>query len=387
MSIPVKLSVTEVSMPVNTEGKTAASFPVDIFPSDIIGINIKNASPGQITDNLKTTSGRDNLGMIVSRERNANITPHSYAETRLNFNIKNSQAGTIAKDMPIGNIVTIISGLDSNQISGYMVDSHQFQSETMEELRLTTGLDSAVWPNPSSIFGADSDFSLRRTGGISNRFLRLANIQYTIKGDSSNRAGALLDNATSVDYWSITKDSAVLYDSAYLRPSNFEKITDLNISVGTDYTSNINPNTYSPTTTNYEIVTQKQINSGKLYDDTTMIQNIQSTKIVDFNTIGDSSHGLWTVNNKLNTLQVLISKDFSTYASISAGSKLIEFDTLGTDKLGYYNRDGLETFEHIYGRKGTFISGNDPRLLGGDDSASGGGGADAATSGSIQSWS
>lgn len=386
MSIPVKLSVTEVSMPVNTEGKTAASFPVDIFPSDIIGINIKNASPGQITDKLKTTSGRDNLGMIVSRERNTNITPNSYAETRFIFNIKNSQAGTIAKDMLIGNIVTIISGLDSNQISGYMVDSHQFQSETMEELRLTTGLDSAVWPNPSSIFGVDSDFSLRRTGDISNRFLRLANIQYTIKGDSSNRAGALLDNTTSVNYWSITKDSAVLYDSAYLRPSNSEKMTDLNILVGTDYTSNINPNTYLPTTTNYEIFTQKQINSGKLYDDTTTITTIQS-KSVDFNTIGDSSHGLLTVNDKLNTLQVLISKDFSTYASISAASKLIEFDTLGTDKLGYYKRDGLETFEHIHGRKGTFISGNDPRLLGVDDSASGGGGADSATSGSIQSWS
>ena len=386
MSIPVKLSVTEVSMPVNTEGKTAASFPVDIFPSDIIGINIKNASPGQITDKLKTTSGRDNLGMIVSRERNTNITPNSYAETRFIFNIKNSQAGTIAKDMLIGNIVTIISGLDSNQISGYMVDSHQFQSETIEELRLTTGLDSAVWPNPSSIFGVDSDFSLRRTGDISNRFLRLANIQYTIKGDSSNRAGALLDNTTSVNYWSITKDSAVLYDSAYLRPSNSEKMTDLNILVGTDYTSNINPNTYLPTTTNYEIFTQKQINSGKLYDDTTTITTIQS-KSVDFNTIGDSSHGLLTVNDKLNTLQVLISKDFSTYASISAASKLIEFDTLGTDKLGYYKRDGLETFEHIHGRKGTFISGNDPRLLGVDDSASGGGGADSATSGSIQSWS
>ena len=384
MSIPVTLSVTEVSMPVSTEGKTAASFPVDIFPSDIIEINIKNSSPGQITDNLKTTSGRDNLEMIVSRERNINITPHSYAETSLDFNIKNSQAGTIAKDMLIGNRVTIVSGLDSNQISGYMVDSHQFQSEIMEELRLTAGLDSAVWPNPSSTFGANSDFSLRRTGDTSSRFLRLANIQYTIKGDSPNRAGALLGNATSVNYWSITNDNAVLYDNAYLRPSNFEKITDLNILVGTDYTSNINPNTYLPTTTNYEIFTQKQINSGKLYDDTTRIKSIQS-KVVDFNTIGDSSHGLSTVNNKLNTLQVLISKDFSTYASISAASKLIEFDTLGTDKLGYYNRDSLETFEHIYGRKGTFISGNDPRLLSEGGAASGGGGGGAA-SGPVQSW-
>ena len=464
-SIPVDISVTEVSMPVAPAPKTVNDFPFDLRASDLLEFKIKN---GKTNTFVKISSTEIKIGLPEDVLVGGSSTYTDNEEWRFRrFGDKTARFIRLAQlryvikgdtpareNAPYGNessVNPIFASEKTTFIEKHSIDfsggtisypstahasgTGDFTYECWINLDTTSGDQSifdarsannsvtpALYWNPSSslqfYWYVSAGTRMKTTSSV------VAGTWYHIAIVRNSGTSTIYKNGVAEGTFSDTYNYAPYagrlgargqYSSAaYLFNG---KMSNIRFSDNARYTANFTPSSANFTTdSNTLLLTGNSDNEGAITDlssNSLSISGVGSVELVTDTPFGAGTNppspmialddgSYWNsysngvgsnrfikipVGPRYDHLTVAIGKEYGSNVTVVCNAVRYEFLILG--QSGYFNRDGVETFEYVKDRGASFRKrvDNDPGTVGTDaGGGEGGGGGGGAASGPVQSW-